>query len=307
MKSNGYIPRPRGRGIALVLGGGGLRGGAHVGVLRVLERENIPVRALAGSSIGGLIAAAYAAGTSPHDIQRRLSAIEFRRLLREPSQADNALLGLDGVESTLREVLGDKHFQDLDIPLALTALDVGRGYEVVLTRGSVLDAVMATIAIPGIFPSRQLNGWELVDGGLSNPVPVQVARELAPGLPVVAVPLGPPLEPQGQTAEVSHNDIASLPIPSPVKRFRMGRAFMAFTEAITMSGRIQGELRLAAEKPELIIRPPVADVGVLGTPDVGDLVARGEAAAQAALPALRRLLQPAPLRVVRNWLRREQA
>lgn len=291
--------------IALVLGGGGLRGGAHVGVLQVLEREGIRVGALAGSSIGGLIAAVYAAGLSPDDIKDKLAALEYRRLLREPSRAANALLGLQGVENVLREVLGERTFEDLGIPLALTALDVRSGREVVLTKGSLVDAVMATIAIPGVFPSRQYNGWELVDGGLSNPVPVQVARDLAPGLPVVAVPLGPAPEFETQTVQTSRSDLSSLPIPSPVMRFRLGQAFIAFTQAITLSGQIQGEFRLVTEKPDLIIRPLVTDFGLLDAPNVEEVVRRGESATQAALPRLRRLLKPAPLRLLSDWLGRE--
>ena len=273
-------------------------------MLRVLEREGIRVAALAGSSIGGLIAAVYAAGNSPAAIEERMGALEHGRLLHYPTRAPNALIGLEGVEAILHEVIGDKHFEDLDIPLALTALDVVTGQEVVLNTGPVVDAVLATIAIPGVFPSRKIANYELVDGGLSNPVPVDVARGLAPNVPVVAVALGAPLQDEGNVNPSSGHDLDSLPIPGPVKRLKIGRAFMAFTHAVNVSGHIQGEMRLAAEKPDLILRPAVEHIGVLEDADVHDLARRGELATEAALPQLRRLVRRRPLQALQGLFSR---
>lgn len=296
----------------MALGGGGSRGAAHIGVLRVLEREGIRVAAVAGSSIGGLIAAVYAAGYSPDEIEERLAVLQNTRLFRHPPRVPNALIGLDGVASELSAVLGDIRFEDLEIPLAVTALDVASSEEVIIREGSVMEAVLATIAIPGVFPSRAINGYELVDGGLSNPVPVQVARSLAPRLPVVAVALSQP--PRTETVKANGhsssngNGLNSLPIPGPILRLRVGQAFQAFMQAMSASGRIQGELRLRVEKPDVVIRPNVEQVGVLDAVDVQDLARRGEDAAAEALPQLREALQKqAPLGALRSIFRFRKA
>jgi hypothetical protein len=102
-----------------------------------------------------------------------------------------------------------------------------------------------------------------------------------------------------------NHDLESLPIPGPVRRLRLGQAFLAFTRAINASGRIQGELRLSMEKPDVIIRPDVGHVGVLDTPDVNDLATRGEQAAEEVLPQLRRILrQRTPFGAVANLFTR---
>ena len=281
------------RGVALALGGGGSRGSAHIGVLRVLERENIPIEALAGSSIGGLIAAVYAVGNDADAIEQRMSALQGSNLLRSGTKAPNALMGLDGVARALEEILGDRGFEDLDIPLALTALDLVTCQEVVLREGKLVDAVLATIAIPGVFPVQKMNGYELVDGGMSNPVPVTVARSLAPRLPVVASVLSQPVlavsSPKGNGAK--QNALNALPIPGPLMRLRLGQSFMAFMNALSVSGRVQTELRIGVEKPDVVIRPDVEHIGLLDAVDVADLARRGEEAAIQALPSLRRVLK----------------
>lgn len=306
MKNNSLQKLKRGPSLTVALGGGGSRGAAHIGVLRVLEREGFTIAGIAGSSIGGLIAAVYAAGNSPDEIEEKLAGLQDGRLLKHPPRVPNALMGLEGVAAVLRAEIGEMTFRDLQIPLALTALDVVTGQEVVLRSGSVVDAVLATIAIPGVFPSFKLDDYELVDGGMSNPVPVAVARSLAPRLPVVAVSLaGATVQANGNgkgneksNGNGSHvsvapvnKDLESIPIPGPFRRLRLGQSFMAFTRAINASGRIQGEMRLAMEKPDLILRPDVSHVGVLDATDVHDLVERGEQVTKAALPNLRRIFR----------------
>ncbi|MQC26673.1 MAG: hypothetical protein DWG76_04375 [Chloroflexi bacterium] len=102
--------------IALALGGGGSKGNAHIGVLRVLEKAGIRIGALAGTSIGGLIGAVYLAGNSPDGIEERLADMEFRRLFRRGPEANNSLLGLAGVAELLSEMIGERTFADLPIP-----------------------------------------------------------------------------------------------------------------------------------------------------------------------------------------------
>lgn len=283
------------QGIALALGGGGSKGSAHIGVLRVLERENIRIEALAGSSIGGLVAAVYAVGKNPAEIEQRMSALQNGNLFRIGSKAPNALMGLDGIAKALKEILGDRRFEDIDIPLALTALDLITSQEVVLREGRLIDAVVATIAIPGVFPAQKMNGYELVDGGMSNPVPVAVARSLAPHLPVVASVLSQPVlaVPSRNGNSTKQNGLGALPLPGPLMRLRLGQSFMAFMNALSVSGRVQTELRIGLEKPDVVIRPDVEHVGLLDSVDVADLARRGEEATMKVIPDLRRSLAQA--------------
>ena len=275
----------------MALGGGGSKGSAHIGVLRVLERENIRINALAGSSIGGLIAAVYAVGNKADAIEERMAVLLGSNLLRTGAKAPNALMGLDGVAKVLEEILGDRRFEDLDIPLALTALDLVTCQEVVLRSGPLVEAVLATIAIPGVFPIQKIQGYELVDGGMSNPVPVAVARSLAPGLPVVASVLSHPAPPSNNGNGSKRHGLAALPIPAAFLRFRLGRSFMAFMKALDVSGRVQTELRIGLEKPDVVIRPDVEHIGLLDSVDVADMARRGEEATIQVLPELRRALR----------------
>lgn len=283
------------RELALVLGGGGARGNAHIGVLRVLEAEGYHIRAVAGTSAGGLVAVFYAAGFSPDAIERLFSQVNQEDLYGRSPQDGPALLGLAGAERWLRQQLGDRTFADLRLPCAVTAVDLNSRREIVIGEGSVVDALLATIAVPGIFPPRQMGDMRLVDGGVLNPVPVSVARMLAPGVPVVAVVLTPPME-----APIAPS-IPGLQLPSllaePLRRLRFTQAMGIFLESVEIGSRALTQWRLDAEKPEVIIRPAVEQIGLLQKVNVSEVVRLGEEAAQKALPELRSL--SAPLRVFR--------
>jgi NTE family protein len=270
--------------VALALGGGGARGNAHLGVLRALERADIRVAALAGSSMGGLVAALYAAGFSAAELEERFAASERKTLFRRGRDVGNALMGLDGLSALLAETLGEVTFEDLPIPLALTAVDLITGQEVILNNGPVVDSVLATIAIPGVFPTRHMNGYELMDGALSNPVPVELARSLAPRLPVVACVLSQPPQP-GREIPYTHA-LGATPLLDRVSGHRLMQAWSVFTRSIGISGRLLAELRMGIENPDVIIRPDVDHIGWLDDVDVHELVKLGERAAMEAMPEL---------------------
>ncbi len=270
--------------ITLALGGGGSRGVAHIGVLRVLEREGFNIRALAGTSMGGVMGALYAAGNSPSEMQARVEEARELDLFRARPQGP-ALLGIHAIEDWLRGVLGPITFEGLAIPFATTAVDLETGEELVLQEGGVVDAVMATIALPGIFPPRSRNDHRLVDGGVVDPVPVAPARALC-NLPTVAVVLSPrredwPAEPAGSVLE-------QVPLLQMVSRLRPAQALRVFVRSLEISGRYFTELRLEMDKPEVIIRPKVSHIGLLDDePSVSGIVALGEEAAEQALPEIR--------------------
>jgi NTE family protein len=269
--------------IAIALGGGGARGLAHLGVLKALEREGFDVRGVAGTSMGGVIAAGYAIGRTPDELSTWAERAMQRGLFQaRPREA--SLLGVERIRGVLEELLGDTTFQDVVRLLAVTATNLETGHEILLTEGRVLDAVMATIALPGIFPPQLLGSDRLVDGGVIDPVPVQAARTLYPG-PVVAVALSP--APEEWASSAPSNPLSHLPAFSVVDRLRAGQALRIFMRALEISARSFTELRLRADRPDVIVRPRVSSVALFDMPSVELMRAAGEAAMLEKLGDLR--------------------
>src|SRR5512134_3274769 len=127
------------KSIAVALGGGGAKGNAHIGVLRRLDDAGFVVRAIAGTSFGGMVAVFYALGNSPDEIEKIFNSFDQSRLHGHSSGDRPSLLGIGGGKAWLQENLGDKIFADLKIPCAITATDLNNGREIILTDGSLLE------------------------------------------------------------------------------------------------------------------------------------------------------------------------
>jgi len=275
--------------ITLALGGGGAKGHAHIGVIRRLEKEGFRIKGIAGSSFGGLIAVYYALGYSPDQIEDMFSLLDQALLYGHAPGDAPSLLGLAGATNLLEGSLSDRTFADLKIPCVLTAVDLKSGNEVIFSKGRLVDAILASIAIPGVFPARYIGDQELVDGGVLDPVPVAPARALAPRLPVVAVvltaPIGGPAQPW------------TIPIPSYLPRvvtmrlskMRYALALDTFMRSLDIIGRAVTQYRLEMDRPDAIIRPRVTDIDTLDLVDVRSVVRKGEEAVEDALPDLKRL------------------
>src|ERR1700680_2242418 len=166
--------RPR---VGLALGGGFARGIAHLGVLRVLEQERIPIDFLGGTSSGALLAIAYASGHPIHEIVAQARATRFKDFgnwkLSWMGLASNQKL-----ENYPRKYLGVSTFEALKIPLAIAATDLGKGEPVFFTSGPLGPALRASCAYPGMFVPVEVEGRVLVDGFLAAPVPVEAVRTL---------------------------------------------------------------------------------------------------------------------------------
>lgn len=213
--------------VALVLGGGGARGAAHIGVLEVLEQERIPVDCVVGTSMGGLVAGSYAAGLSPKMMRKKLAQADWTDIfldLADYSQLSyrqkrvsrrylaGTQIGLSergfqiqpGVVSgekiklffnqLVDEDLGERNIEQLAIPLAIIATDIGTGERVVFREGSLTQAMRASMSVPGLMAPVEYRGRKLVDGGLVDNVPVQVARDLCAADRVIVVNVGSPLK-----------------------------------------------------------------------------------------------------------------
>ncbi len=264
--------------ISLALGGGGSRGYAHIGVLRYLEREGFRVRAVAGTSAGGIIAVAYAAGYTPDKMEAVFSKVDQSKLFARSPDEGPGILGLSGAARLFDEFFGERTFADLHFPCAVVAVDLKAGREVILRHGRVVDALLATVAVPGVFPPKQFGDSQLVDGAVLNPVPVSVARSLAPTLPVVAVVL------EIMTEASSGFNSLPLPVPVPARlverltRTRVAQAFNIFLQSVDVGSRKMAELRLITDNPEVVIRPDVSGIGMLDKVDVHEIVLKGEMA-----------------------------
>jgi len=288
--------------ISIALGGGGSRGYAHIGVLRRLESAGYHIRAAAGASAGGIIAVSFAAGYSPNELEAMFARVDQSKLFARSPIEGPGILGLSRAAKLFEEFFGDRTFSDLRIPCAVVAVDLKAGREVVLNQGRLVDAILATIAVPGVFPPKQYGDAQLVDGAVLDPVPVSVARSLAPKLPVVAVIL------DIMTGASSGFNRIPLPVPVPsqiverLTRTRLAQAFNIFLQSVDVASRALAEIRLRIDSPEVVIRPDVNGIGLLDTVDIHKIVHKGEEAAGVALPELQRAVAW-PNRLRRRLLR----
>ena len=212
--------------VGLVLGGGGARGGAHIGVLEVLEELRIPVDCVAGTSMGALVGGAYAAGISPAHMREKIAATDWSTIfddsagreeidLRHKQFDDRFFSALEfGVSSgglryregavagqkiklffnsLVRADLGERNIEELALPLTLVATDIGTGGRVAMRSGSLTSAMRASMSVPGVMAPIVRENKKLVDGGLVDNVPIQEVRERCGAEAVIAINVGSPL------------------------------------------------------------------------------------------------------------------
>jgi NTE family protein len=269
--------RSAGRPVALALGGGGARGLAHAGVLRALEEKDYRVEAVAGCSMGGIMGALLGSGLESAGIVDILEHIRARELL--DFGAHGGLIGGKGIERLLTSHVR-KTFEELDIPLKVTAVDVQRGTLVVLGHGALVPALRATSALPGILSPVEHLGRVLIDGGLLNNLPIDVVRtmSLAPVLAVdVAAPPNRHLdfdEKRGLIAAVKrlgNREFRNLTMELFMKSFDVPQRFITDT-------------RLAMDPPEILVRPDLpVEFGVEDAHRWEEAVEIGYRATRAAL------------------------
>ena len=161
--------------VGVALGSGGARGMAHIGVLKVLEENNVPIDFLAGSSIGAIIGALYSKSPNAKIIEKKAQNINWRKIFDYTFPKKGLIKG-EKIKKILEESLEDSQFKDLAIPLWITAFDLEGNQEVVFHKGDVIKAVRASISIPGVFVPVENKGRVLVDGGLVDPLPTEVLR-----------------------------------------------------------------------------------------------------------------------------------
>ncbi|MGD9405403.1 MAG: patatin-like phospholipase family protein [Anaerolineae bacterium] len=176
--------------VGLALGGGGARGFAHIGVIRLLEQEGIPIDAIAGSSAGSLAGAVYAAGLQSQEIMELGLKLRWRDLGRLVWPR-RGFVSFEKLEEWMIGIVGDLTFTDLRIPYAAVTADMATGEQVVLQQGRLAPAVRASCSVPGIVTPVEIDGRLLSDGGAINNMPISVVRELGADI-VIAVGLSAP-------------------------------------------------------------------------------------------------------------------
>ncbi|ANB61408.1 patatin-like phospholipase family protein [Anoxybacteroides amylolyticum] len=171
--------------IGLALGSGGARGFAHLGVIKILEEEGIPIDYIAGSSMGALVAAFYASGLGIDRLYKLAKAFRRNDFIDLTIPKMGFVSG-NKIKEFIRLVTKGKQIEDLVIPVAIVATDIQKGEKVVFRHGDLATAVRASISIPGIFVPEVVNGRMLIDGGVIDRIPVSVVREMGADL-VIAV------------------------------------------------------------------------------------------------------------------------
>jgi NTE family protein len=264
-RRSGPGPSSRIPSIGVALGGGFARGIAHIGVLKVLEEEKIPVSVVTGTSVGALMGAAYCSGASLAELEALAHNVRFTSFARW-TLSRCGFASNDRMVSFLTRILKVKTFEELRIPLGVTATDFNTGEGVVFQSGSMIDPVRASCAYPGMFLPVQIRGRYLVDGMLSHPVPTRPLRDMGADR-VLAVHL------KGTWANGG----------PPRHLFDViGQSFAIAQDAMSCLWR---------EAADVVIEPDVAGFAYDDFKRAGDLVRVGEAAMRKALPEVRKWLE----------------
>ncbi len=255
--------------IGLVLGGGGSRGLAHIGVLEVLAREHIPIDLIVGTSMGGIIGALFAFGVSPHQLAKRLASLRGTTLFS--MNLFSARARQRNIEIQLNEVLQNKTFADLKIPLTVMTVDMVNGREVPITEGLLIPALLATSAVPAVFPPVEIDGMQLLDGGVIDSLATHIAFEHGAER-VIAVDVYPPLEVETPWIDPM-SAIMGFQLPfglvgSAGLQTRTPSMLASIWRATRVMAWHLHEERLNHHAPHVLLRPAVNDYGSLDFRDV---------------------------------------
>ncbi|RKX21169.1 MAG: hypothetical protein DRP26_00150 [Candidatus Zixiibacteriota bacterium] len=231
----------------LALGSGAARGLAHIGVLKYFENTGIKIGWIAGSSMGALVGAAYAAGISSHDMVQIVENLNWKLMIKlfSPSISSRGMISDRSLMPFLQSLFGEVKIEDLKIPFSAVSTDLYIGEQIVVSQGNLVEAVRASISIPVIFHPVRIGKYTLVDGGLVDPVPVDVVKQMGADK-VIAVDVSlSPIEAIGisdNNQNESHPNISSRiyqKIPSGTIYQRMARFLLRSDKADNSSPEIQ--------------------------------------------------------------------
>ena len=284
--------------VGLALGTGGARGLAHIGVVRVLEREGIAIDVVAGSSMGALIAAAWAVGKNADEMEEIAKKIRGRRAflkLLDPMFPGAGILRGIKVYNFLYSIVNGLTFADTLIPLKIIASDLNTLEEVVFEEGKLIDAIRASISIPGVFRPVIDNGHTLIDGGITDPVPVQVLAHAGVSKIIAVNTIPNPDEMKQRERYRNEVSLASRKERKELVR-ETGPVVETPTSIINVYMRSMHAMQsrmaeVACNNADVVIRPILADAVWYDFYHPERYIRCGEEAAQAALPLLKELVR----------------
>jgi NTE family protein len=267
--------------IGLALGGGSARGLAHIGVIKVLKQEGIPIDMIAGTSIGAIVGGLYALRRNIVRIENVADEMSRARLfsLLDLTFHRTGLIGGRRIMSWAKSIIGrDVQFSELEVPFACVATDIMTGEEIVINEGSVMEAVRASFSIPGLFSVVKLQGRYLVDGGLVNPVPISAVKNMGAEF-TIAVNVIP---------DMSAADGTPWTGIEGKKRFKEPN----IAEVLMQSTYIGAWplVQTALKSADLVIEPQVASIGPGDFHRARECILQGELAASDQVPKLKRIL-----------------
>jgi NTE family protein len=245
--------------MGLALGGGAVLGAAHIGVLKAIEELKIPISYIAGTSAGALIAALVAFGKSSDEIEKIALDLDWFDI-SEISLSKYGLLSNKRLGKIISDNLGNVKFSDAEMPLAMVATDIAAGKKVILQKGKVKDAVMASTCIPGIFSPVEINKKLLVDGGIVDNVPVSVLKEMGADY-LIGVDLY-----AKHTQQKPENIIEII--------------------LNTYDFILMNATKLQTEEADLLIKPDLSKFNMIDPGQVPDLIKKGYTEAKKALKKL---------------------
>jgi NTE family protein len=296
-----------GHSLALVLGSGGARGFAHIGVLKVCEREGLPVDLIVGTSIGALIGGAYASGMTAGEMEEVALSMRMWRLLSltDTGHTSTALMGGSRVEKLVRKLVGDKTFADTRVSFACVAVDMAAEQQVVLRDGDLASAIRASISTPILFAPVSREGRLLVDGAVLNPMPVDVARDLGARVVVAVTNLGTPksrlaVYADGDGADdMGHGATPHLPKRAYSRAASLIRSrcsappvYKLACRSVELMQRELSEARL--EEADLVIAPQRNGTSFYDFHEAKKMIDLGARAAESALGHIERLTADTP-------------
>lgn len=266
--------------VGLALGSGAARGIAHIGVIKALEEAHIPIDCIAGTSMGSLVGACYAADAKISLLEEIALTSNLKKLteLLDPkfSIFRAGLMGGKKVERFLKTIIGDIEIEKCLIPYSAIACDLKTGREIVLEQGSLINAVRASISIPGVFVPVSYNGLYLVDGGTVNPVPADVVRSMGANFVIAVNVLNDPKRRK------------RLGLTGDKKSNRMPSIFNTIIQSIYIME--YGIVRANLLKADILIEPDVSAIEPYEFYRGSDAIEAGYKAATTVVPEIIKLL-----------------
>ncbi len=256
--------------VFLVLSGGGARGLAHIGVIKVLEEEGVPIDGIVGTSVGALIGALYCGGIKTNKIELMADEIGWSDLTNVSATSIVGLLMVEKLLSTekmeeyIKKNIGDKQFHELRIPFACVATDLKTGEKIIFREGDVASAARASATIPGIFTPVEYRHRQLVDGGLVDNIPTDIAKMLGADL------------------------IIAVDISADFTKYSTSNVLLVLNQSIS----IQGELlsRESLKLADIVINPKVSDVNAYELWRGRECIDAGIIATRTMIPKIKKII-----------------